>query len=142
MLNYLTDQLLDRRETNINERVKYTANTGMVLINTANANLDGTGTLTTVLTAASNGTLVKTITIQSIQNTTQGMIRFFIFTPNFYDLIEEIQVQPLTKSGNDPAFSISLDVDFDLKSGYELKVSTEKAESFIITVEGMDYTYP
>ena len=58
---------------------QYTANTGKVLISTANSNLDGTGTLGTVLTAASNGTLIKAITVKAQVNTTEGMVRLFLF---------------------------------------------------------------
>jgi hypothetical protein len=48
---------------------QYTANTGMVKISTANSNLDGSGTLGTVLTGASNGTLIKTVTVKATSNT-------------------------------------------------------------------------
>jgi hypothetical protein len=33
----------------INERVKYTANTGVGLLSAANANIDGTGTLVSII---------------------------------------------------------------------------------------------
>jgi hypothetical protein len=45
-------------------------------------------------------------------------------------------------SGTDKAFSISLNVDFYLKTNYYLKVSTEQANSFSVIAEAYDYSYP
>ena len=59
------------------KETKYTANTAMVTISTANPNLDGSGTLGTLLTGADNGTLVKTITVKAAGNTSGGMVRVF-----------------------------------------------------------------
>ena len=143
MLTYLTGQLLDPTETNINERVKYTAHTGMAQISTANSNLDGSGTLADVLVGASNGTYIKTITIQATTETTpQGVVRIFVYTPGYYCLIEEVEIPMVLPSGNDKAWAVSLDVDFYLKTNYTLKVSTEKANTFNVIAEAYDYSYP
>ncbi|MBL7912637.1 MAG: hypothetical protein JNJ41_16365 [Bacteroidia bacterium] len=120
---------------------QYTANTGMANIATANANLDGTGTLGTVLTAASNGTLIKSITVKSLVTTTQGMIRLFIFDGTNTRLIKEIPVEANTKSSVNPAVQYKWNCDIKLKSGQVLKASTEKAESFNIIAEGLDWAY-
>lgn len=125
----------------INERAKYTANTGTTIISTANTNLDGTGTLGTVLTAASNGTLVKTVFIKAITNTTRGMIRLFITGGGNTRLFAEVKVPAVTKSAISSSFYAVLDINYNLKSGYILKASTEIAESFAITAEGVDWTY-
>jgi hypothetical protein len=140
--SYLTAMLAMPTQNNINERAKYTANTGMVSINTANANLDGTGSITTLLTAASNGTQIKSVTIKSINSTTSdGMIRFFVFNGASYYIIDEIVVPPSKKSTTYPAFQISYDLEYSLIAGYAIAVSTEVAETFIISMEAQDWTY-
>lgn len=130
----------ENTQNSINERAQYTANTGTVLISTPNDNLDGTGTLGTLLTAANNGALIKTITITAITNTTEGMIRLFIYDgSSVTNLIDEFQIPPSIKSGTYPSYTISFDVNYNLKKDYVLKVSTQKAESFIIIAEGLNW---
>src|ERR1051326_4588502 len=120
---------------------QYTMNTAQVTISTANSNLDGTGTLGTVLTAASSGTLIKTVTVQAIVSTTQGMVRLFLYDGTNTKLLQEVEIPAVTKSSNDPAYSFTVPLNFCLKSGWVLKASTEKAESFNIIAEGEDWTY-
>jgi len=120
---------------------QYTMNTGQVTISTANSNLDGTGTLGTVLTAASNGTLIKTVTVKAIVSTTQGMVRLFIYDGTNTKLILEVEIPAVTKSFNDPAFETTVPLNFSLKSGWILKASTEKGESFNVIAEGQNWTY-
>ncbi len=137
-----TDLLRENTQNTINERAKYTANTGMALISTANSSLSGAGTLGIVLTAASNGTLIKTITVNAIVNTTQGMVRLFIYDgSSLTELIEEFEIPPSIKSGTFPAYSVSYNVNYNLNAGYILKASTENAESFIVIAEGLDWAY-
>lgn len=123
------------------EETQYTANTGIVTISTANTNRDGTGTLGTVLTAASNGTLIKTVTVKAIVSTTHGMVRLFVHDGTNTRLLHEIEVFPVTKASINKAFETTVNLNFSLKSGYSLKASTEKAESFNIIAEGLDWTY-
>lgn len=137
-----TDLLKENTENTINERAKYTANTGTTLIATANSAMDGSGTLGTVLTAASNGTLIKTITVNAISNTTEGMVRLFIYDgSSSTKLIEEFEIPPSLYSGTYPAFSLSYAVNYNLQAGYVLKASTQNAESFIVIAEGLDWAY-
>lgn len=128
------------------ESTKYTANTGMVTVSTANTNLDGTGALGTVLTAASSGTIIQSIVIKAQVNTTPGMIRLFLYDGSTYTkLFKEILVPYVTKSGTAHSFSHRIDFDgkdFALKSGWILKASTENAEAFNIIAEGLDWSYP
>src|SRR5688500_6594870 len=104
---------------------QYTANTGIVSISTANSNLDGTGTLGTVLTGASNGTFVKTITIKAAGTVTQGVVRLFITGGGVTRLIEEIEIPNQTPSADAPAFEYTLNCDYKLQSGYILKAATQ-----------------
>lgn len=136
------DLLRENSQNTINERAKYTANTGIVLISTANSSLSGDGTLGTVLTAAANGTLIKTITINAIGNTTQGMVRLFIYDGNSVtNLIDEFEIPPSTALGTYPAYTITYEVNYNLKAGYVLKASTQNSESFVIIAEGLNWTY-
>lgn len=125
------------------QRVKYTANTSFGSLSTANANLNGTGTTSTLLTGASNGTLVRTVTIYATANTTRGMIRFFIGDgETFWDCIAEVDVPESTVSGTYGAFATTLQMDLYLRAGWILYASTEKAETFALIAEGLDTTFP
>lgn len=132
--------------TNINERAKYTANTGMALISVANPYLDGTGDIQAVITGASNGTLVKTITVKGIMSTTRGMVRLFMngFSggAGFTILIDEIDIPAVIKSGIAESFEISYDLDYFLASGNTIYASTQNDESFTVIADGLDFTYP
>lgn len=123
---------------------QYTANTGMVTISTANSNLDGTGTLGTVITASGSstpGTLIKSITIKATGNTTQGMVRLFVYDGTNTRLMAEVEIPAVTKGANDPAFEITMQTNFALKAQYSIKASTENAESFNVIAEGLDFAY-
>lgn len=123
------------------EETQFTANTGMVSISTANTNLDGNGTLGTVLTGKANGTQIKSIAIKATGNTTRGMVRLFVYDGTNNRLLKEIEIDPITKSANNPAFEHHEDLNFNLKNGYILKASTHRAEAFNVIAEGMDYAY-
>jgi hypothetical protein len=101
-------------------------------ISTANANRDGTGTLVTLMTAGTSGSRVDRVNITATGTTTAGMVRFFVNS----SLIREIPVLPLTPASAVPAWSA--DVVFDnglvLEAGATLKVSTNNAETFRVTV--------
>jgi hypothetical protein len=121
---------------------QYTANTGKVTISTANSNLDGTGTLGTLLTGASNGTLIKTIIVKATVSTTEGMVRVFIYDGSSNTrLLQEIPVPSVTIAATTPAFEYTWDCDIKLEAGWELKVSTENSESFNVIAQGLDWAY-
>jgi hypothetical protein len=143
MNQYVSNDLTKVFEPAIGQRVKYTANTGMALISAANSNLDGTGTTVNVITGASNGTYIETITIKAVTNVTRGMVRLFLADlETFTKLIAEIDIPEDTKSSVDQAFCTTLQVDFMLKSGWAIVASTQNAESFAIIAEGLDTTFP
>ena len=123
---------------------QYTANTGCVTISTANTNLDGTGTLGTVLTASAAstpGTLIKSVTIKAQGNTTQGMVRLFVSGGGSTELIAEVEVPAVTKGANDPSFEVYMEINYFLKCQYVLKAATQNAESFNVIAEGLDVSY-
>lgn len=120
---------------------QYTMNTGYQTWNTANSNLDGTGFLANILAATANGTLIKTVTIKATGSTTQGMVRLFIYDGTNTKLLQEIEVPAVTQSSTDPAFETTVNLNFLLKSGWNLKASTEKAETFCVIAEGLNVAY-
>jgi len=120
---------------------QFSSNMGIGAISTANTNLDGTGTMTSILTASSNGTLIRTITIKALGDTTNGMVRFFIYNGTNKRLISEVEIPPVIKSATDPTFGITIPVNFALKAGWVLYASTEKAETFNIIAEGLNWGY-
>jgi hypothetical protein len=120
---------------------QYTANTGMVVISTANSNLDGTGTLGTVLTAASNGTLVKRITVKAQGNVTQGMVRLFVYDGTNTRLLEEILIPAVTQGSTEMSFEQTIECNYRLQATYVLKASTQNAETFNVIAEGLNWAY-
>lgn len=127
----------------LNERAKFTAKTVNIVISTANSNLDGTGTITDLVAGAAYGTLVKRIFIKAQGTTTQGMVRIFHYDSSTTRLMMEVEIPAITQSAQDQTLIKIIDEVFYLKcsSTYKLRVSTEKAETFVITAETLDFTY-
>jgi len=130
------------------DTTQYTANIGIASAATANPNLDGTtGTYVTVYTAGSSatykGSSIGTITCKATVNNTPGMIRLFINNGSTNYLFHEVVVPSITKTATDNAFeyTIVFENNFDLKAGYIIKASVERAENFNIMVEGKDWNY-
>ncbi len=111
------------------------ARTAGVLISTANANRDGTGTLGLVIAAGTQGTRVDSINVQALATTTAGMVRLFLYNGSSYFPLREIPVSAKTPSATDTAFSVSLvSLALLLQAGWSLYASTQNAESFAVTV--------
>lgn len=123
--------------------------TGIEVINVANHNLDGSGTISTVFTASSNagsnGTLVKTVIIKALQSTSiNGMIRLFVSDDNgstFY-LMKEIPVGQTIQSSIEPSYKDVVELNLHLQPGYIIGASTENAQNFAISIEGEEWSYP
>ena len=106
-----------------------------VLSSTANANRDGTGTVTQLVGTSATGSRIDDITIQAQATTTAGMIRFFRKRGASYFLLREVAVSAQVPSATDRAFSVQLqNLAWVMDSTSELHVSTEKAEAFAISV--------
>lgn len=128
----------------MSKKIQYTAITGMVNILTGNSHLDGTtGSYETLITSTSNGTVIKTILIKATDDTTNGMIRFFVNYGGKSYLLLEVSVPNSNKSetGKDPTFQIVLPQNYSLQSGESIIVSTKKSESFNIICEGLSWDY-
>ncbi|MBN9483108.1 MAG: hypothetical protein BGO70_01195 [Bacteroidetes bacterium 43-93] len=115
------------------------ANTGLVNIATANSNLNGTGSLGTVLTAANDGTLITSITVKATQSTTEGMVRLFIYDGVNTNLYQEIPVPASARIAETTAFEYTLNQNLFLDSGYELRASTQNSESFNVLAVGANW---
>jgi hypothetical protein len=106
-----------------------------VNIATANPNRDGTGTVGTLYTAPANGARIDEIKIKAKVTTTAGMIRIFLHSGTAYFLLAEVLVTAITASATVAAFETSLyELGLVLKSGWSIRVATEKAESFDISI--------
>ncbi|MFL5752307.1 MAG: hypothetical protein ACJ76F_02785 [Bacteroidia bacterium] len=129
---------------------QYTANTGIATINVANTSLSGTGNIInptasyncwSVLTGASNGTLIKTVTIKAQGSPSQGMIRLWIYNGTNHRLLMEIPVDPTLQSVSDASFEKTIVLNYKLQSTYQLIASTQVADTFNIVAEGLDFAY-
>ncbi len=123
------------------EETQYTASTGCATISTANSNLNGSGVLGTVLIAAANGTLIKSVSIKATSSTSVGMVRLFVFNGVDSKLLMEIPVPKIDKSGVSPAFETQIILNMTLQSGMRLQASTQNADNFVVIAEGMNWAY-
>jgi hypothetical protein len=114
---------------------------GGVSITTANANRDGTGAVGTVLTAGAQGTLVTLIRVIAAGTTTAGMIRFYLYDGANYHFYAELPVSAITPSATVQAFvgEIVPTMPLTLPSGWSLRASTEKTETFRVLGFGGNY---
>lgn len=124
------------------ESANFTVQNSISLLDTANSNLDGSGTLVTIITGASNGTMIKRITIKARESTSKGMIRFYVQAAAGAKLIREIEVPATTQSSRDGAFTAVIDEIFYIESGFYLKASTENSDEFVVFTESVNVTFP
>jgi hypothetical protein len=112
-------------------------------ISTANTNRDGSGTIGTILTAGSNGTLIDHVDICAIGTTTAGVVRLYVHNGSAAFLWKEVLVGAITPSTSIEAFFARIDCSrpenrLVLPSGWSLRASTHNAESFNVHAFGAD----
>ena len=119
---------------------------GIGQISTANTNRDGTGTIGTILTAGASGSRVDAIVVKATDTTTAGTVRLFIHDGVNARLLTELPVVAVTPSATLPAWGVQLNgstmsqlLPFALPTGYSLRASTEKAETFNLIAFGGDF---
>jgi len=124
------------------DTTEYSAYNAATTVSTANANLDGSGALGTAL--VSSGGNIMAVTIKAMQSTTAGMVRLFLYNGSINRLFAEIPIPAITQSAIAPTFyhRVVFNDGFALKTGWQLKASTQKAESFNIIPELLNWTYP
>jgi hypothetical protein len=112
---------------------------GAALCSAANANRDGTGTLYTIVTGATDGTRIDRITAQAIVSTTAGMLRLYVTPPaSTARLYLEVPIQAVTASGTVAAWhsEIALQGGMVLPSGYILAASIQNANATMVFALG------
>lgn len=130
------------------EKAQYAATpkVGVGQISTANTNRDGTGMIGTVFTAGVSGSRVDTIAVKATGTTTAGTVRLFIHDGTNARLLTELPVVAVTPSATIPTWEAQLNAStmsqllpFALPTGYSLRASTEKAETFNVMAFGGDF---
>lgn len=112
-----------------------TPKTAVAQVTTANTARDGTGTLATVFTAGTSGSRIDDIAIIATGTTTAGMVRLFLHDGTNARLWREVAVSAITPSATVSPFSSLLgNLALVLQSGWSLRASTEKAETFNVLV--------
>ena len=126
---------------NINEL----PNTGIGVITTANKNLDGTGAVAIFTADATfNGSVIKSISIDALQSTSEGMVRLFISPDSgtTYYLFNEIYIPQSTQASNIPSFKVNIPMNYNLMAGYMIGATTAISEKFGISIQAVKWTYP
>ena len=110
-------------------------------VTTANANLDGTGAVVTVVTAGANGSLIELIRLKATVTTTGGMVRVFIHDGTNFRLYHEIPVTAATPSATVAAYAAEYlpTTPLVLPTGYTLRFSTANSEAINVVCSGGDY---
>jgi hypothetical protein len=104
-------------------------------VTTANTNRNGTGTIVSVMTGATNGTRIDDIYIVATGTTTAGVVRLFISDGTNIRLWQEVLVPAITPSTTVAVFSAALlNQALILENGWSLQASTNNAETFNILV--------
>ena len=105
------------------------------LVSVANTARDGTGTIVTLYTAPASGARVDDIWCKAKSTTTAGMLRFWLHDGATFRLLREILVTAITPSGTVASWETFLsNLGIVLQSGWSIRVSTNNAESFDISV--------
>lgn len=112
-----------------------TVQNGQGQISVANTNRNGTGTLVTIFTGATNGSRVDDIYIVATGTTTAGVVRLFISDGSNIRLWQEILVSAITPSTTVAVWSYTLlNQALLLESGWSLQAATNNAETFNVIV--------
>lgn len=112
-----------------------TVQTAQGQLTVANTNRNGTGTLVSIITGATNGTRVDDIYMVATGTTTAGVVRLFISDGTNIRLWQEILVSAITPSTTVAVWSATLlNQALLLKSGWSLQAATNNAETFNVIV--------
>jgi hypothetical protein len=120
---------------------------GTSAITTANTAMDGTGTVVTVFTAATNGSYVQKLRVKPAGTNVQTVVRVFInngstnATAANNILFDEITIPATTASNTTALSAFEIPLNFALQSGYKLNVTigTTVAAGVYVSVVGGDY---
>lgn len=113
-----------------------------ITISTANQNLSGAGTITTVFVAGQAGSRIDELVVQAAGQTTTGMVRLYINDGTTNNLYKEIDVTAAIPGYNTKAFRYDWDLrgtPIILQSGLSLGASTHNPEAFVVTPIAGDF---
>ena len=110
-------------------------------ISVANTARDGSGTVVTIATAGSNGSIFDVVRVVATGTTTAGVVRIFIHDGTNYFLYKEILVTAITPSTTVEVFNAELipTVPLVMPAGYSIRAATNNAEGFNVIVSGGDF---
>lgn len=112
-----------------------TPRTAFAQATAANTARDGTGTIATVFVAGASGSRIDDIAIIATGTTTAGMVRLYLHDGTNARLWREVAVSAITPSATVSPFSSVLgNLALVLQTGWSLRASTEKAETFNVLV--------
>lgn len=122
---------------------------GRKVLSVANTNRDGsTGTYVDIMTGVAAGTVVQRINIAATGTTTDGFVRVFVYDGTNAAFEFEIPVPARVPSVAVVASGLPAVLAWNYtwrgsitlaNASYVLRMSTEKAETFHVTAEGVDY---
>ncbi len=122
------------------------AATGVGTVSLGNTTLDGSDTtgLVNIFGADSgqNGATIKSVTIKALQSTHEGTVRLWVYDGTDYYLMQEIWIPQTTQSAFEPSFKQVVNMNFNLAPGYIIAATTDISESFAITIEATNWSYP
>ena len=119
-------------------------------VTTANTNVDGSGTLATVLTAASNGTRVDTIRVKGrvATGSTQAAdtVRIFLHDGSTAKLWQDVAVPagsgPIAAAVQNFETTITMPPNFVLPNGWSIRASTHTGgatATYVVSAVGADF---
>lgn len=117
----------------------YKSNTAVV--SAANANFDGTGTIVDITDViGTNGARVEQIVCNATGTTTAGMLRIFKYDGTNWRAYTEIPVTGITPSATVERWKSTLrPSNLYLENTYKLGIATEKAETFHVSCEYVEF---
>lgn len=126
--------------------VQTVASTSIGKISVQNTNLNGSGTIVSILTASNSakGTDVGAITVKANGNTAQGMVRLFLSGNggSTWFLWKELMVPGNIQTSVEQAFECTILSDFSLQANFQIGASTQNADAFSLVAQATDWDYP
>ena len=104
-------------------------------ISTANTNLDGTGTIVSLITAPLDGVVIKRRQAVAKVTTTAGWVSWFIKKGSTWELDCVMPVYAATVGSTVPPFFDGHDVNIVLLEGEQYGAATYAAEAMIASIE-------
>lgn len=113
----------------------------------ANTAFDGTGTVTTILTAGANGSRVTRVRLWHLGTNIATVVRLFLnngsanSTPANNSLIQEVTMAANTASQTAASVPVDLALDIPMAAGYKINctIGTAIASGIMVSIDYGDY---